>query len=198
MTQKPFALPIPAVQKVIGLETVDSTQTLAKELALNGEPEGTLVLACRQTAGRGRYDRSFSSEEGGVYFTLILRPRKPSACNASLSVAVGKALAETLQQVFEIKTKVKIPNDVLAWEEKSRSWKKICGVLIETSANTDANQWMLVGVGVNLNNPLPRTLRQSAISVKQLVHTEVSKEIFLEEFLDNFWKQYAFWLAGKK
>ncbi len=198
MTHKPFALPVPAVQKVIGLETVDSTQTLAKELALNGEPEGTLVLACRQTAGRGRYDRTFSSEEGGVYFTLILRPRKPSACNASLSVAVGKALAETLQQTFEIKTKVKIPNDVLAWEEKSHSWKKICGVLIETSALTDANQWMLVGVGVNLNNSLPQSLRQSAISVKQLLHTEVSKEFFLEEFLDNFWKQYAFWLAGKK
>lgn len=198
MTQKPFSLPIPAVQKVIGLETVDSTQTLAKELALNGEPEGTLVLACRQTAGRGRYDRSFSSEEGGVYFTLILRPHKPSACNASLSVAVGKALAETLQQVFEIKTKVKIPNDVLAWEEKSRSWKKICGVLIETSALTDANQWMLVGVGINLNNRLPASLKDGAVSVKQLLRKETSKELFLEEFLENFWKQYACWLISKK
>ena len=191
-------LPLYAVQKVIGLETVDSTQTLAKELALNGEPEGTLVLACRQTAGRGRYERSFSSEEGGVYFTLILRPEKPSSCNASLSVAVGKALAETLQRVFNIKTKVKFPNDVLAWEEKTHKWKKICGVLIETSASTDANQWMLIGVGVNLNNRLPAVLKETAVSVKQLLKQETSKELFLEELLESFWKYYAYWLASKK
>ncbi len=191
-------LPLSAVQRVIGLETIDSTQTLAKELALNGEPDGTLILACNQTAGRGRYDRSFSSEEGGVYFTLILRPHKPSSCNASLSVAVGKALSETLQRVFDIKTKVKLPNDVLAWDEKTRKWKKICGVLIETSASTDANQWMLVGVGVNVNNPLPASLKETAISVKQLLKKETNKELFLEELLENFWKYYAYWLASTK
>ena len=191
-------LPLSAVQRVIGLETIDSTQTLAKELALNGEPDGTLVLACHQTAGRGRYDRSFSSEEGGVYFTLILRPHKPSSCNASLSVAVGKALSETLQRVLGIKTKVKLPNDVLAWEEKTHKWKKICGVLIETSASTDANQWMLVGVGVNVNNPLPASLKETAVSVKQLLRKEINKELFLEELLENFWKYYAYWLASTK
>lgn len=191
-------LPLSAVQRVIGLETIDSTQTLAKELALNGEPDGTLILACNQTAGRGRYDRSFSSEEGGVYFTLILRPHKPSSCNASLSVAVGKALSETLQRVLGIKTKVKLPNDVLAWEEKTHKWKKICGVLIETSASTDANQWMLVGVGVNVNNPLPASLKETAVSVKQLLRKEINKELFLEELLENFWKYYAYWLASTK
>ena len=146
MYQELSTLPVLQVQKVIGVEKIESTQTLAKELALSGEKEGTLVLACCQTAGRGRYDRSFSSEEGGVYFTLILRPQKPARCNASLSVMVGRSLAETLQRVFGIKTKVKLPNDVLAWEPKARQWKKISGVLIETSASTDANQWILVGV----------------------------------------------------
>lgn len=197
MTKKQFPLPLPAVQKVIGLETVDSTQTLAKELALNGEPDGTLVLACAQTAGRGRYDRTFSSKEGGVYFTLILRPNKHVSRNASLSVAVGRALAETLQRVFGIKTKVKLPNDVLAWVPAAKQWKKICGVLIETSANTDTNQWMLVGVGVNLNNRLPPSLKQTAVSVKQLISEEVSKELFLEELLEDFWKHYAYWLMNK-
>lgn len=189
-------IPLPSVKKVIGLESIDSTQTLAKALAIHGEQEGTLVLACHQTAGRGRYDRSFSSEEGGVYFTLILRPNKPVACNASLSVAVGRALAETLQRVFGIKTKVKLPNDVLAWVPAAKRWKKISGVLIETSANTDTNQWMLVGVGVNLNNRLPPCLTQTAVSVKQLIKEEVSKELFLEELLEDFWKHYAYWLSS--
>ena len=153
------------------------------------------MLADCQTSGRGRYDRSFSSEEGGVYFTLILRPNKPSACNASLSVAVGKALSETLWRVYGLKTKIKLPNDVLAWEEKTHTWKKICGVLIETAAITDANQWMLVGVGVNLNNRLPANLKQTAVSVKKLLGTEADKELFLEELLADFWKHYAYWLA---
>ena len=190
-------LPILQVKKVIGLEETESTQTFAKTLALEGEEEGTLVLACRQTAGRGRYDRSFSSEEGGVYFTLILRPKKPACCNASLSVMVGQSLADTLQRVFGIKTKVKLPNDVLAWVPYAHRWKKISGILIETSANTDANQWILVGVGVNLNNQLPADLKQTAVSVKQLLREETSKEIFLEELLKDFWKNYAYWLVRK-
>ena len=188
-------LSVKAVTKVIGLESVDSTQNVAKELALCGEPEGTMVLACTQTAGRGRYDRTFDSGEGGVYFTLVLRPQKPAACNASLSVRVGEAVAKTLTEMFGFKTKIKEPNDVLAWDNTARKWKKICGILIETSAG-ETNHWVLVGVGVNVNNRLPATLKDSAVSVKELVGEEVLKEIFLEELLENFWQEYACWLAS--
>lgn len=188
-------LPVKAVTKVIGLEKVDSTQNIAKELALCGEPEGTMVLACTQTAGRGRYERSFDSGEGGVYFTLILRPQKPAACNASLSVRVGEAVAKTLTKLFDIKTKIKEPNDVLAWDNNVRKWKKICGILIETSAG-ETDHWVLVGVGVNVNNRLPVVLKDSAVSVKELAGEEVLKEIFLEELLENFWQEYACWLAS--
>lgn len=190
-------LSVKAVTKVIGLESVDSTQNVAKELALCGEPEGTMVLACTQTAGRGRYDRTFDSGEGGVYFTLVLRPQKPAACNASLSVRVGEAVAKTLTTLFDIKTKIKEPNDVLAWDNQTHKWKKICGILIETSAG-ETNHWVLVGVGVNVNNRLPATLKDSAVSVKELVGEEVLKEIFLEELLENFWQEYACWLASVK
>ena len=188
-------LPVKAVTKVIGLEKVDSTQNIAKELALCGEPEGTMVLACTQTAGRGRYERSFDSGQGGVYFTLILRPQKPAACNASLSVRVGEAVAKTLTKLFDIKTKIKEPNDVLAWDNNVRKWKKICGILIETSAG-ETDHWVLVGVGVNINNRLSASLKDSAVSVKELVGEEVLKEIFLEELLENFWQEYACWLAS--
>ena len=187
-------IPLQSVTKVIGLELVDSTQTLAKELAERGEPEGTLVLACRQTGGRGRYDRTFSSSEGGVYFTLILRPNKPAACNASLSPRVGRAVADAISSVFDVKTKVKLPNDVLAWDGKARKWKKICGILIETSSGDANNSWMLVGVGVNVNNRLHASLTDTAVSLKQLIGSETSKELFLDELLNHFWKHYAHWL----
>ena len=93
-------LPLQSVTKVIGLDTVDSTQSLAKVLAQQGAEDGTLVLAGEQTAGRGRYDRSFSAAHGGVYFTLILRPGKPVSANSSLRVRVGQAVAETISSVF--------------------------------------------------------------------------------------------------
>ena len=185
-----------AVTKVIGLDRVDSTQNVAKELALNGEPEGTMVLACMQTAGRGRYERSFDSGEGGVYFTLILRPGKPVACNASLSVRVGQSVAQTLERLFGIKTKIKLPNDVLAWDKKARKWKKICGILLEASAAESTNEWVLVGVGVNINNRLPAALQKTAVSLKQLLGTPSNKELFLEELIKTFWKEYACWLVS--
>ena len=190
------SLPVKTVTKVIGLESVDSTQNVAKELALAGEPEGTLVLACTQTSGRGRYDRRFDSGHGGVYFTLILRPQKLAACNASLSVRAGEAVADTITALFGLKTKIKLPNDVLVWDSARRQWKKVCGILIETSALDSSDEWVLVGIGVNVNNSLSPALRQTATSLKQLLGKKIDKEMFLEELLERFWKHYTYWLMS--
>lgn len=186
-------IPVQTVEKVIGLEVVDSTNNVAKELAEQGEPANTLVLACRQTNGRGRFERTFSAEEGGVYFTLILRPRVSPAKNQNFSLKAAQAVSEALTDLFDIKTKIKAPNDVLAWDKKTRSWKKICGILIEASAREDRTDWMLVGIGVNVNNRIPASLKQTAISLKQLLGTELLKEIVLEAVLEKFWQRYAEW-----
>jgi BirA family biotin operon repressor/biotin-[acetyl-CoA-carboxylase] ligase len=196
MNMEEIKLPLQSVTKVIGLDVVDSTQSLARTLALQGAEDGTLVLAGAQTSGRGRYDRSFSAAEGGVYFTLILRPGKPVSANSSLSVRAGQAVSETISSVFDVKTKIKEPNDVLAWDKKSKKWKKICGILIESSSEGDCDDWLLVGIGINVNNRLSASLKESAISLKQLIGSETSKELFLDELLDNFWKHYAHWLRG--
>ncbi len=188
-----MTLPLQSVQKVIGLEIVDSTNNVAKELAQAGQEANTLVLACRQSGGRGQFNRTFSAEEGGVYFTLILRPRVPPARNGSLSVKTAEAVAGALEDMFGFKTKIKAPNDVLVWDPKARAWKKICGILIETSASQDKTDWMAVGVGVNVNNRLPSALKDTAVSVKQLVGAEVMKELVLEEVLEHFWRRYAEW-----
>lgn len=188
-----ITLPLQAVQKVIGLELTDSTNNVAKELAQDGQEANTLVLACRQTGGRGQFDRTFSSEEGGIYFSLILRPAVHPRRNSSFSLKVAQAVSGALEDLFEMKTKIKAPNDVLAWEPKTKKWKKICGILIETSAKEDKTDWMVVGVGLNVNNRLPASLKDTAVSVKQLVGQEVLKEIVLEAVLEHFWRRYSEW-----
>ena len=186
-------IPVQTVEKVIGLEVVDSTNNVAKELAEQGEPANTMVLACRQTNGRGRFERTFSAEEGGVYFTLILRPHACPSRNQSFSIKTAQAVSEALNALFEIKTKIKAPNDVLAWDAKSRSWKKICGILIEASASETKTEWMLVGIGINVNNKIPASLKSTAVSLKQLLGQDIMKEVVLEEVLEHFWRRYAEW-----
>ena len=186
-------IPVQTVEKVIGLEVVDSTNNVAKELAEQGEPANTMVLACRQTNGRGRFERTFSAEEGGVYFTLILRPHACPSRNQSFSIKAAQAVSEALNALFEIKTKIKAPNDVLAWDAKSRSWKKICGILIEATASETKTDWMLVGIGINVNNKIPASLKSTAVSLKQLLGQDIMKEVVLEEVLEHFWRRYAEW-----
>lgn len=192
-----ITLPVQTVEKVIGLEEVESTHNLAKELAEQGEAANTMVLACCQTNGRGRFERTFSAQEGGIYFTLILRPATAGRMD-SLYAHTAQAVSEALGALFEIKTKVKTPNDILAWDAKTHSWKKLGGVLIEASAPEAGNNWLLVGVGINVNNPLPASIRKTAVSLKQLLGQNIMKEVVLEDVLEHFWRHYAQWEASSR
>ena len=189
---------IPSVSRMVSVEVIDSTQNLARELAMQGAEEGTLVLAYEQTGGRGQYDRTWDAKRGGVYFSLILRPQKEACYNATLSIKTAEAVCEVLKNLFGFKTKIKKPNDVLVWEEKTKSWKKICGILLESSAQADQTQWLLVGVGINVNNALKPALSQTATTVKKLLGREIDPEWVLEETLESFWTKYAQWQLSKQ
>lgn len=182
-------VPLQRVKKVIGLEVISSTQDLALELAQKGEPSATLVLACEQTAARRQDGTRFAAAEGGVYFTLILRPSQNEGAASSLARQAALAAADTLGEMFAVRTKVKPDHSVLAWDGKNRQWKKIAGVLVESFA-AENQPFVLVGVGVNVNNRLPAREKEST-SLKQLIGTETSKELFLDGLLDRFWTHYA-------
>ena len=190
---KEIDLKIASVTRLISVETLDSTQNLARELAQQNTPDGTLVLAYEQTGGRGQYERSWDAKRGGIYFTLVLRPEKSVRHTGALSLRTAQAVCETLQKMFDFKTKIKHPNDVLVWEEKTKTWKKICGILIESSTEADHTQWLLIGVGINVNNPLAASLKDSATSVKKLLGREMDPEWILQETLEAFFAQYAQW-----
>lgn len=188
-----MTLSLPRVSRMVSVEVLDSTQNLARELVRQGTPDATLVLAYEQTGGRGQYERTWDAARGGIYFTLVLQPQKPVCYNARLSIKTAEAVCAALEKLFGFKTKIKHPNDVLVWEEKTRRWKKICGILTESFVQEGCACWLLVGVGINVNNPLPRTLKDSATSVKKLVGHDMPLEFLLQETLDAFWVRYAQW-----
>lgn len=147
--------------KVVHFHSIASTQDEAKRLAEKGAPDGTLVWADRQTRGRGREDRRWFSAQGGVYFSLILRPVLSPDRLARLSTGIGSALAEALGREAGVETRVKPPNDVLARSHEGE-WKKVAGILIEARSDGRDVDWLVVGVGVNVNNPLPAGLVQAS------------------------------------
>jgi BirA family biotin operon repressor/biotin-[acetyl-CoA-carboxylase] ligase len=174
-----------SVTKVIGLEKVESTQQVARLLA-GTEEHGTLVLSCYQTAAFDRNGKNFPAPEGGIYFTLLLKPAKPLELE-NLTFAGANAVADTLKKVFELKTKLTPEGDILVWDKNARKYKKIAGVLAET----DEQGTYLLGVGIFVNNSLPAAYKETTISLKTIIGSETSKELFLDDVLNNFWKEYA-------
>jgi BirA family biotin operon repressor/biotin-[acetyl-CoA-carboxylase] ligase len=131
---------------VVLKDHASSTQSLAKKLAERGGEDGLVVVAETQSAGRGRLGRSWVSGKGGLWFTVLLRPKahprhaQAFACMASLSVK------EALRDVAGIEAWLKWPNDVFVGSGK------VCGVLSEVAATGDQVRYLLLGVGLNVNN----------------------------------------------
>jgi BirA family biotin operon repressor/biotin-[acetyl-CoA-carboxylase] ligase len=138
----------PGASQVLHLAETESTQTLARALAEGGAPDRTLVWADRQTAGRGRMKRAWKSPEGGLYFSLVLRPRFAPSRLADFSLATGAAIAGALQKLTGQPFAVKPPNDVYSAGPRPG---KVCGILAEASGSARKLDWLVVGVGVNVN-----------------------------------------------
>ncbi len=133
-------------QHIIHLETVSSTNTYAKELARQGAPSGTIVIADHQSGGRGRLGRSFSSPPGlGLYFSLILRPNCPPEKLMYLTCAAGVAASDAVQDVCGIQPGIKWTNDLVI--EKN----KLGGILTELSIDPASRsvEYAIIGIGIN-------------------------------------------------
>jgi len=186
---------LPGISKIVCLHEVASTQAVARELALEGTAEKTLVLAETQTGGKGQPGKVWESGPGGLYLTLLMKPETELKFLADLSVLTGEAVAEALTGLYGIKTRIKKPNDVYAWHPRRRKWLKVSGVLTESSSVNGATSWLLLGVGVNLNNTVKL---ETAVTVKAIKGSEVSREEFLKEFLKIFWLRYSAWAYGSQ
>ena len=148
---------------IIYMNETDSTNTRAKELAAQGAPEGTIVIAEKQTKGRGRRGRSwFSPSGGGIYFSIILRPIISPSETPRITLMTAVVLAETLISLVKLKLRIKWPNDILA------NGKKLAGILTEISTEMDAVNYIVVGLGLNVNTQLedlPKEIKKTATSI---------------------------------
>ena len=186
--------PLPGVRKVVRLKLVDSTQLAARKLAEEGEPEGTLVWADRQSAGRGRLDRKWVSGPGGLYISLILRPRIAPKRLAELSLASADAVAQAVNDLTGLKTAVKPPNDVMM-QAAGGDFKKVCGILIEASGGAEEVEWIVLGVGLNVNNKIAKTLPEAS-SLAALAGREFDIGEVLRRVLESFQKRFQAFLTA--
>jgi len=183
------------VRQLVRLEETDSTQNVARGLALEGNGERTLVLAASQTQGKGRLDRVWESQPGGIYMTLILKPSIGLQYLPDLSVMGGEVVSSTLRELYGVKTRIKLPNDVYAFHPDKKKWLKIAGILTESASVAKTPSWILLGVGLNLNN---KTALDCAVSVREITGAEASAADFLKAFFVNFWARYSPWEYSSK
>ena len=168
--------------------SIDSTNTRAKELAQSGAPHGTLVLAGHQTAGRGRLGRSFSSEAGmGVYLSVILRPTCPPEKLMHLTCAVGVAVCQAIETVAGIRPGIKWINDLIA------NKKKLGGILTELAVDpaTGLVSYAVVGIGINCGQEkedFPEPLQDIATSLKMVTGKDISPAVMAAGMIEALWQ----------
>jgi len=163
---------------------IGSTMDAARELARKGAKEGTIVIAEAQAHGRGRLSREWLSPKGGIYFTLILRPRISPAYAPRINLMASVAVATTIKKLFGLNAELKWPNDVLIED------RKVCGILAEMDAEMDVINFVNVGIGINANTSVPQFV-ETATSLKDVLGREISRKDFLSVLLGEIERQQA-------
>ncbi|MDR2110675.1 MAG: biotin--[acetyl-CoA-carboxylase] ligase [Spirochaetaceae bacterium] len=156
-------------------EITGSTMDRARDLAVRGSPGGTVITAGTQTAGRGRNGRSWASSRGGLFFTLLERPNLAVADYAQPALAVHIGLGAAIGAACGKEARLRWPNDVYVRD------RKIAGILTELYGTGDRISWMTLGVGVNVNNPVPP---RGAVSCAALTGHPLSRRELLLGILD--------------
>lgn len=182
---------LPKDAHIIMLDTVTSSNDIAKELASNGESHGTVVIVKSQTNGRGRMGRSFiSSSEDGLYFSFILRPQIPADKSLNITVICAVALAEAIEETSGVSAKIKWVNDIYINE------KKCAGILTEAQLNPNctALDFCVVGVGVNISTPnggFDKEIADIATAIYEKSAPCGYKTKLLASFFESFYKHYS-------
>ena len=169
-------------------DEVDSTNTVARQLAREGAREGAVVVADGQTKGRGRLGKTFFSPPGvNLYLSLVLRPNLAPPQVPRLTLVAGVAVAQTVESFAGVQPSLKWPNDTLL------CGRKVSGILTEMEMEGAGVGFVVVGIGVNLNCPeevFPRELRATATSILIETGKKVDRAAFAAELLGRLEDQY--------
>ncbi|MCL6642888.1 MAG: biotin--[acetyl-CoA-carboxylase] ligase, partial [Candidatus Bipolaricaulota bacterium] len=207
-------------RRISVFDQLGSTNDYLKQLAESGAPEGTVVIAREQTAGRGRLGRSWLSPQGGAWFSLLLRPPIPVEQAGCISVLIAISLARALREHWGVPVGVKWPNDLYVphpqplylslplsacgegtgevgvregGPQAGVRYQKLGGILIELSTNAAQIEWLVAGIGININNQLPAGVPATSLA-RELGHP-VPLEDFFERALTALAHDYERFLS---
>jgi len=159
----------------------ESTNIIAREIAESVE-EGTVVIAESQTGGRGRLGRKWISPEGGIWLSIIIKPKILPLYASRITLLTGVCVAKTIRS-FGLAAKIKWPNDVLI------NGKKVCGILTEIEAEMDLIDYCVVGIGIDANvdtDSFPEEVRESSTSLKKELGHDINRVEFAQKLLSEF------------
>jgi BirA family transcriptional regulator, biotin operon repressor / biotin---[acetyl-CoA-carboxylase] ligase len=175
-------------REIVVVDEATSTNDSVLERTSSATPEGLVVFAECQTAGRGQRNNSWESAAGkGLWFSFLLRPKIDIGASPQLAEWAAHTVADTISKAFALPTTVKLPNDIIVAE------KKIAGVLVEMRAQKNAPHIAIVGIGVNVNHQpedFSAELRARAISLAMALDRQVDRYQFAVPLLKNLDRSY--------
>jgi len=182
-------------RNIIYFDSIDSTNTKAKELANLGMGQGTLVISEEQVLGRGRFGRQWTSPKfKGIWMSIILKPNMDPTKASNITLIAAAAVIEALKD-FEINAHIKWPNDIIL------NGQKLGGILTEMSCKLNRTNYIVVGMGINVNissEDFSEELQSIATSLKIQVGREVSRQKLLGSILNHFEKFYGEYINEDK
>ena len=179
------------------LENTGSTIQVGKQLCAEGDAEklnGLVIIAEEQTGGVGRMGREWISPEGGIWITIVLKPRVPIDHIFMVTMAGSIAVARAIRKEFDLGALIKWPNDIFIGN------RKIAGLLLELSAEADSVHHCLLGIGINVNVPLSKfspPLQSQITSINAELGHDVDRASFLARILKEFESHYLLLESGE-
>ncbi|MGN0342178.1 MAG: biotin--[acetyl-CoA-carboxylase] ligase [Roseburia sp.] len=163
-------------------DVTDSTNMRAGRLAEEGAPHGTLVVADKQEAGRGRRGRGWDSPaHTGIFMTLLLKPEIEMGNASMLTLVAAMAVAKGIERCTESRVKIKWPNDIVM------NGKKVCGILTELNAQIDYLNYIVIGIGINVHNTeFPEEIAQTATSI----YLETGRHVKRAQLIEAVWEAF--------
>lgn len=175
---------------VLYFDETDSTNTEIKKAAEKGAVHGTLVVADYQFMGKGRRGRSWTSPHGvGIWMSILLRPQLHPSCASMLTLVAALAVADGIEEVCGLDTKIKWPNDIVV------NGKKVCGILTEMSTELECINYVVVGIGINANtSEFPEDIKDVATSLLLETGVRVNRSRLIGAVMKAMEKYYALFL----
>ncbi|KOF57780.1 MULTISPECIES: biotin--[acetyl-CoA-carboxylase] ligase [Clostridium] len=170
-------------RNIIHFDSIECTNDLAKELAEKGAEEGTVVIAEEQTSGRGRFRREWvAAKYKSIMMSIILKPNTSSTCIYQITQIAAAAIGKAIEEL-NIDVGIKWPNDIIV------NWRKVCGILTEASGEIDKINYVVVGIGINVNqenSDFPEAVLNKATSLRIEKNEYISRKLLLCSFFEKF------------